>query len=431
MDTKAILEKYRPDLAPYEALYKTLHQNPGLSLQEHLASETAASHLRNLPSFDVRTSIGGTGLIGILSNGPGPTVLLRADTDALPVKELTGLPYASTKTEVDVEDGVEKPVMHACGHDMHVTCMLAAATTLSEARGEWKGTLVILFQPNEERGAGAKAMVEDGLYDGRRHACPVPDVVLGQHVMPFASGEVGTRVGSFASAADSFKVEVFGRGGHASQPHRTIDPVVLASHIVVRLQTVVSREVDPREAAVVTVGSIQAGQTENIIASSALLKLNIRTVTPQTRTRVLSAIKRIVSAECTASGSPQPPSWHPTSSFPFTINDAKTTETVQKAFKEYFGEKHNAECAPLGGSEDFAVLATEAPNPKAEGGKGVPYCYWVFGGVDAETWRVKEMEGKLDDVPINHSAYFAPVVQPTLRTGLDALVVGALAFLGR
>lgn len=193
MDVKAILEKHRPDLTPYEELYKDLHQNPGLSLQEHLASTTAATHLRSLPSFDVRTSIGGTGLIGILSNGSGPTVLLRADTDALPVKELTGLPYASTKTEVDVEDGVEKPVMHACGHDMHVACMLAAASTLSAAREEWKGTLVILFQPNEERGAGAKAMVEDGLYRAEGeggHGCPVPDVVLGQHVMPFVSSFV-------------------------------------------------------------------------------------------------------------------------------------------------------------------------------------------------------------------------------------------------
>ncbi|KAK0110863.1 hypothetical protein ONS96_002452 [Cadophora gregata f. sp. sojae] len=479
MEPKAILEKYRPDLTPFETLYKTLHQNPGLSLQEHLASTTAATHLRTLPSFTIRNSIGGTGLIGFLTNGPGPTVLLRADTDALPVKELTGLPYASEKTEVDVEDGVEKPVMHACGHDMHVACMLAATTTLSEARDEWRGTLVVLFQPNEERGAGARAMVEDGLYDMERHGCPVPDVVLGQHVMPFAAGEVGTRVGNFASAADSFKVEVFGRGGHASQPRthpfsiglvdhtrtwilhqkrvlgfgwswmneslilefgvpradhcedRTIDPVVLASHIVVRLQTVVSREVDPREAAVVTVGSIQAGQTENIIASSAILKLNIRTTSPTTRTRVLSAIKRIVSAECDASGSPQPPSWHPTSSFPFTINDAETTEKVSTSFNDYFGEKHNPNSGHLGGSEDFAILATEAPNPKAEGGRGVPYCYWIFGGVDPETWKEKESEGKLDEIPINHSAYFAPAVQPTLKTGVDALVVGALAFLGR
>ncbi|KAL5317877.1 hypothetical protein ACEPPN_014977 [Leptodophora sp. 'Broadleaf-Isolate-01'] len=431
MSIKALLEKHRPDLAPYEELYKNLHQNPGLSLQEHLAASTAASHLRSLPDFDVRTDIGGTGLIGILKNGDGPTILLRADTDALPVKELTGLPYASQKREVDIEDGVEKPVMHACGHDMHITCMLAAASTLSSSRSEWKGTLFILFQPNEERGAGAKAMIADGLYSPSKHACPVPDIVLGQHVMPFASGEVGTRIGSFASAADSFRVTVYGRGGHASQPHRTIDPVVLAAHIVVRLQTVVSREVDPREAAVVTVGSVQAGMTENIIADEAVIKINVRTVTPETRTRVLAAIKRIVKAECEASGSPKPPYWESTSSFPFTINDEQTTKTVQEAFTSYFGYKHNPSCNPLGGSEDFAVLATEAPNEKVEGGKGVPYCYWVFGGVDPDVWGEREKEGRLEDVPINHSAYFAPVLSPTLKTGVDALVVGALGFLGK
>ncbi|KAL2068629.1 hypothetical protein VTL71DRAFT_14966 [Oculimacula yallundae] len=402
MSTKEILGKHRPDLSSYETLYKTLHQNPGLSLQEHLAAETAAKHLKSLPGFDVRTNIGGTGLVGILKNGSGPTILLRADTDALPVKELTGLPYASEKRETDVEDGIEKPVMHACGHDMHITCMLAAASTLSSARDSWKGTLIILFQPNEERGAGAKAMIADGLYDPSKHNCPVPDIVLGQHVMPFPSGEVGTRIGSFASAADSFRVTVYGRGGHASQPHRTIDPVVLAAHIIVRLQTVVSREVDPREAAVVTVGSIQSGMTENIISDEAVIKINVRTVTPETRTRVLAAIKRIVKAECEASGSPKPPLWESTSSFPFTINDSRITQTVQASFSDYFGDKHNASCNPLGGSEDFAILATEAPNPKGENGKGVPYCYWVFGGTDPELWKKKEEEGKLEDVPINH-----------------------------
>lgn len=378
-----------------------------------------------------RTNIGGFGLIGILSNGPGKSVLLRADIDALPVKELTGLPYASEKTQVDIEDGIKKPVMHACGHDMHIACMLAAASTLSSARAEWSGTLVILFQPNEERAGGAKAMIADGLYDSAKHACPVPDVVLGQHVMPFPSGHVGTRTGAFASAADSFRVTVYGRGGHASQPHRTIDPVVMAAHIVVRLQTVVSREVDPREAAVVTVGSVVAGMTENIIADEAVLKINVRTVTPATRERVLSAIKRIVKAECEASNSPKPPKWEETSSFPFTINDSATTSTIQSAFSSHFGTKHDSDCPPLGGSEDFAILATEAPNSHAENGKGVPYCYWVFGGVDAELWKKKEREGRLEDVPINHSAYFAPVVQPTMGTGVEALVVGAMAFLGK
>ncbi|CZS93976.1 probable hippurate hydrolase [Rhynchosporium agropyri] len=429
MSAKEILERYRPDLESYEKLYRHLHQKPGLSLQEHLAAEAAAHHLRALEGFDVRTDIGGTGLVGILRNGSGPTILLRADTDALPVKELTGLPYASEKREVDVEDGIEKSVMHACGHDMHITCMLAAASALSSARDNWRGTLIILFQPNEERAGGAKAMIADGLYDPKKHNCPVPEIVLGQHVMPFPSGTVGTRVGSFASAADSFRVTVYGRGGHASQPHRTIDPVVLAAHIIVRLQTVVSREVDPREAAVVTVGSVQSGMTENIISDEAVIKINVRTVTPETRTKVLAAIKRIVKAECEASASPKPPLWASTSSFPFTINDSSTTETVQAAFTDYFGGKHDSKCNPLGGSEDFSILATEAPDGK--GGRGVPYCYWVFGGTDEEFWKRKEKEGRLEDVPINHSAYFAPVVQPTLRTGVDALVVGALAFLGK
>jgi amidohydrolase len=426
MDPSTILSSHIPDLTLYEALYKNLHQHPGLSLQEHLAASIATNHLKGLPGFDVRTGIGGTGLIGILRNGPGKTILLRADTDALPVEELTNLPYASKTREVDIEDGIEKPVMHACGHDMHVSCMLAAASTLHSCRECWKGTLIILFQPNEERAGGAKAMIADGLYDVKRHACPIPDVVLGQHVMPMRAGHVGTRVGSFASAADSFRVTVYGRGGHASQPHRTIDPVVLASHIVVRLQTVVAREVDPREAAVVTVGSIQAGDTENIISSSAILKLNVRTVTSATRDRVLAAIKRIVKAECEASNSPKPPLFEPTSSFPFTINDEATTTHISEAFIKHFGSKHDPETHPLGGSEDFSILATEAPG---KDGKGVPYCYWTFGCVDEKVWDETERSGKWEEIPINHSAYFAPILQPTLRTGVEALVVGALSFM--
>jgi amidohydrolase len=289
--------------------------------------------------------------------------------------------------------------------------------------------LIVLFQPNEERAGGAKAMIKDGLYDPKRHACPVPDVVLGQHVMPFKTGYIATRPGSMASAADSFRVTVYGRGGHASQPHMTIDPVVLASHIVVRLQTIVSREVNPAEAAVVTVGSVVAGSTENIIASEAVLKINVRTVTPKTRERVLAAIKRIVKAECDASNSPKEPLFESTSSFPFTINDAEVTSHISDAFGKHFGDKFDPNGLPLGGSEDFSILATEAPNEKGEGGKGVPYCYWVFGGVGEEEWDEAAKTGRFEDIPINHSAHFAPVVQPTMRTGVDALVVGALSFL--
>jgi amidohydrolase len=270
-------------------------------------------------------------------------------------------------------------------------------------------------------------MIADGLYDVQKHACPVPDVVLGQHVMPLPAGTVGTRVGAFASAADSFRVTIYGRGGHASQPHRTIDPVLMAAHIVVRLQSIVSREVDPREAAVVTVGSVVAGMTENIIPGEATIKINVRTVTPETRTRVLSAIKRIVKAECEASGATKEPLWISTSSFPFTINDQETTETVAAAFSRHFGDKHVPESAPLGGSEDFSILATEAPNKS--GGKGVPYSYWCFGGSDPEKYEQARKKGRLEDVPINHSAYFAPVIQPTMSTGVDALVVAALSFL--
>jgi amidohydrolase len=427
MDPATVLSTHKPSLEPYEALYRTLHEHPGLSLQEYLAAETAAKHLRSLSGFGVRTNIGGTGLIGVLKNGEGKTILLRADTDALPVEELTGLPYASKRREVDVEDGIEKPVMHACGHDMHIACMLAAAETLHAAQKSWKGTLIILFQPNEERAGGAKAMIADGLYDPKKHACPVPDVVLGQHVMPFPAGTVGTRVGGFASAADSFRVTVYGRGGHASQPHMTVDPVVMAAHIIVRLQTVVSREVNPRDAAVVTVGSVQAGMTENIIASEAVIKINVRTVLPETREKVLAAVKRIVKAECDASGATKEPLWESTSAFPFTINDKQVTNTVAEAFTKQFGSAHDPEAAPLGGSEDFGILATEAPNK--QGGKGVPYSYWSFGGTDRERFR-KAVEMKNSDlVPINHSAYFAPVIQPTMSTGVDALVVAALSFL--
>ncbi|KAG9235677.1 hypothetical protein BJ875DRAFT_482986 [Amylocarpus encephaloides] len=427
MDISMILSKSKPHLKPYEELYKHLHQNPGLSLQEHLAAETATKHLRILDGFDVRTKIGGTGLVGILSNGPGKTVLLRADIDALPVEELTNLPYGSTKREVDVEDGIEKAVMHACGHDMHIACMLAAASTLHTAREHWKGTLVVLFQPNEERAAGARAMIDDGLYDPKRHACPSPDVVLGQHVMPQAAGTVGTRVGHFASAADSFRVTVYGRGGHASQPHVTIDPVVLAAHIIVRLQTIVSREVNPREGAVITVGSVQSGMTENIISSEAVIKINVRTVTPETRDKLLAAIKRIVKAECDASGSPKEPLFEATSSFPFTINDINVTNCVASAFTEHFGEKHDPQAPPLGGSEDFSILATEAPN--RIGGKGVPYTYWNLGGTDPALVQKAKVENNSGLVPHNHSAYFAPVIQPTMRTGMEAMVVGALSYL--
>lgn len=308
--------------------------------------------------------------------------------------------------------------------------MLAAARTLHDSRKYWSGTLVILFQPAEERGSGAAAMIRDGLYSPSKHACPLPDIVLGQHVMPFPSGYIGTKPGALGSSADSFAVTLYGRGGHASQPHRTIDPVVMAAAVILRLQTVVSRETDPQDSAVVTVASVQAGMTENIIADFAVLKINVRCVQETTRTRILAAIKRIVRAESDASNAPKPPLWVQTSSLPFLINDEAATKHLEGPFAAHFGDNYDNEALPLGGSEDFAILATEAPDKHREGKKGVPYCFWIFGGTDPVKWREAEKKGTIEeDIPINHSAYFAPVIQPTLRTGVDAMVVAALSYL--
>ncbi|KAI9745239.1 MAG: hypothetical protein M1818_001517 [Claussenomyces sp. TS43310] len=423
-----IIAIYKPDLMRYEEMYRDLHQHPGLSLSEHHAARTAAWHLRDLAGFEVRTRIGGTGLIGVLRNGSGRTVLLRADMDGLPVEELTGLPYASRERQVDAEDGVEKPVMHACGHDFHVTALLAAASTLHAAQQHWSGTLVVLFQPNEERGGGARAMVDDGLYDEERHACPLPDVVLGQHVLPDMAGRVGSRRGPFGSSADSFELTLYGRGGHASAPHRSIDPIVLAASVILRLQTIVSREVDPSDFAVLTVASIHAGLTENVIADSAVLKINIRAVRRETRDRLIAAIKRIVKAECEATGVEREAKLVSTHSLPLLINDDTTTAQLEGPFAEHFGDMYTADHAALGGSEDFSTLATECPNK--HGGKGVPYSFWVFGGTDPTRWKEAERKGTLEkDIPNNHSAYFAPAIQPTLRTGVDAALVAALSFL--
>lgn len=310
----------------------------------------------------------------------------------------------------------------ACGHDFHITCGLAAAETLIAARDCWSGTIIFLFQPAEERGRGADAMVKDGLYEPSKHNCPKPDVVLGQHVFALAAGKVGTRPGSMMSAADSFIITIYGQGGHGSMPHRCIDPVVIASHIVVRLQTVVSREVPPDQTAVVTVGSLQAGHTENIISDEAVLKLNIRTFNTEVRERVLAAVKRIIHAECVAGNCPKEPLIESTSRFPLTYNDAKTTEAISRSFSAYFGDKHIDDLEPVLGSEDFGILGSAIDRP---------YCFWFWGGHDADEFQKMKDQGKENQIPVNHSPFFAPVIQPTLTTGVDAMVVAALTFLAK
>ena len=412
------------DFAPYETLYKDLHENPGLSLQEIYASRSVIENLHRLneqvvsasdQKIAIHAGIGGHGVAACLRNGHGPIVLLRADMDALPVEEKTGLPYASNKREIDGADGIEKPVMLACGHDMHVTCLLAAAEVLVRCRSTWLGTLVFVFQPNEERAGGAKAMISGGLYA----KVPVPDVVLGQHVMPGRAGDLMVRTGTMMAAADSFKITLFGRGGHGSMPHKTIDPVLLAANVVTRLHQIVAREIDPNEPAVLTVGSLQAGETENVIAEHAIIRVNVRSQSLESRTKILNSIDRIVKGECQASGCTKGPVIEETTRFP--MNDVEVTTKLKNVFSRSFGERFNAEGPAVNASEDVSFLATNV---------GKPYCFWFFYGTDAKMHDHAEKNDRIaEDIPVNHSGYFAPVVQPTMRTGVEALVQSALTIL--
>jgi amidohydrolase len=357
-----ILADYGGLQAAQEAFYKDVHQHPELSHHERRTAGRVAGQLQDY-GFTVHSGIGGTGVVGVLSEGSGPTVLLRADMDALPIREDTGAEYASTVTARDA-DGQEVPVAHACGHDVHVSCLLGASKLLADHSGRWNGTLVALFQPAEETGDGARGMVDDGLLD----RIPAPDVALAQHVLPGIAGTVGTRSGPFLSAADSVKITVYGRGGHGSMPQNTVDPVVLAALIVIRLQTVVSREIAPGETAVLTVGSSRAGTKSNVIPDNAVLLLNLRSYSQQTRQRMLDAIQRIVRAECQASGSPKDPDFETFDSFPLTDNDPDTTSRVATAFREHFGDRAG-DAGQQTASEDFSDV------PRAA---GIPYTYWAI-----------------------------------------------------
>jgi amidohydrolase len=299
-------------LAELETIYKDIHSHPELSMQEERTADVAANHLRAV-GYEVTTGVGKTGVVGLLRNGEGPTVMLRADMDALPVQEATGLPYASKVTSTD-STRKSVPVMHACGHDMHVTWLIGTAKLFAKARDAWKGTLMTVFQPAEETAQGAQAMIDDGLFK----RFPKPDVILGQHVMCMPAGVIGGRIGVTTSAADSLQIKLFGRGAHGSMPEASIDPVVMAAATVLRLQGIVSREVPPTEAAVVTIGVLQAGTKENVIPDEAIIKLNVRTFDEGVRKLVLAAIERIVNAEAEASGAPRKPEITPLDHYSLT-----------------------------------------------------------------------------------------------------------------
>ncbi|WP_410051034.1 amidohydrolase [Acidiferrimicrobium sp. IK] len=396
-----------------EAFYRDLHAHPELSLQEHRTAGKAADQLRRA-GFDVTTGVGGTGVVGLLRNGQGPTVMLRADMDALPVKEATGLPYASVEVAADSE-GNPVPVMHACGHDMHVTWLAGTVRLLAQAAGSWNGTVMAVFQPAEETAQGAQAMIDDGLFE----RFPKPEVILGQHVMPGVAGHVGYRPGTTQAAADSLQVRLFGRGAHGSMPESSVDPVVMAAATVMRLQTIVSRETAASQAVVVTIGALQAGTKDNVIPDDAILKINVRSFDEAVRRRTLDAITRIVNAEAQASAAPQPPEITTTEHYPLTVNDAGRTERVAAALRAHFGDDRVGElAAPYSASEDFGSFGTEW---------GVPSVFWYVGGTDPDTYRAAQAAGRVaQDIPTNHNPKFAPVLHPTIDTGVQTMIVAAL-----
>ena len=396
-----------------EDLYRDIHAHPELSMQERRTAGLAADGLRNA-GYDVTEDVGGTGVVGLLRNGDGPTVMLRADMDALPVREATRLPYASTVTARDA-DGHQTPVMHACGHDMHVTWLAGTSRLLAGSRDAWHGTLLAVFQPAEETAQGAQGMIDDGLFD----RFPKPEVILGQHVMPGPAGEISYRTGTTQSAADSLEVRLFGRGAHGSMPESSVDPVVMAAATVLRLQTIVSREIAASQAAVVTVGALQAGTKDNVIPDDALLKINVRSLDEAIRRHVLDAIERIVKAEAAASGAPRAPEITTTEHYPLTVNDPERTRRVADALRGQFSDDRVHELvAPISASEDFGSFGTEWD---------VPSVFWYVGGTDPETYRAAERAGRVaQDIPTNHNPAFAPVIHPTLETGVQAMVTAAL-----
>ncbi len=399
-----------------EALYTDLHRHPELSFQETRTAGVVTGLLAQL-GIEYEEGIGRTGIAAIIRNGDGPVVWLRADMDGLPVEERTGLAYASTARGVDPA-GLDVPVMHACGHDMHVASLIGALERLVATKDEWSGTIVAVFQPAEEYGAGSQAMIADGVLD----RFPRPDIVLGQHVTPLPAGTIGVRSGTQMAASDGLTVTLHGRGGHGSRPHATIDPVVMAAATVMRLQTIVSREVDPRDVAVVTVGSIHAGLKNNIIPAEAKLELSLRYPDDEARAKVMQKVERIVRAEAQASGAEQEPVIAVDHSLPPTINDDEATTRLSRAFDTAFGAGTVIDPGMFTGSEDVSWFAREA---------GVPLVFWFWGGVDPAAFRAATEAGTIErDIPTNHSPFFAPVLQPTLSRGVENLVVAAREFLG-
>ena len=386
-------------------LYVDLHQTPELSSHETQTAAKLATRLRTL-GYDVTEGVGGTGVVAILKNGAGPTVMLRTELDALPVEEKTGLPYASKVHSKD-DAGRDVPVMHACGHDLHMASLVGTADIMVHSKSSWHGTLILIGQPAEETISGAKRMIDDGLFT----RFPKPSVGVALHVGNYLpAGQIGITPGTYNTNADSLRITIYGKGGHGASPQSTIDPIVIAARTVLALQTIVSREVKPGEMAVVTVGYIRAGTKNNIIPDQAELGLTVRTYKADVRKQVLAAITRIVKAESLAGGSPQDPLIEHYESTDSVFNDPTLAERLRAPLEAVLGKQNVIATDPIAPSEDYAFFIEQ----------GVPSLYLSLGGADPQKFAESKSGGAA--LPSNHSPYFSPDVDPALHAGIKAEV---------
>ncbi|WP_373566866.1 amidohydrolase [Corynebacterium kozikiae] len=409
----SLIAAFAPDPDWQRDLYRKLHANPELSGKE---IETARMIARELGRFnaEVTTNIGGNGMVAVFRNGPGPTVLMRADFDGLPVKEESGLEWASHK--IDYSGQTPTPVMHACGHDMHTTALLGACQVLDSAREHWSGTFIALFQPSEENGAGAARMVADGLAE----AIPKPDVCFGQHVIAGPAGQVSSMPGAALASCDSIEIVLTGQSAHGSMPHNAIDPTFLAAMIVIRLQGIVGREIPPHEFAVVSVGTLESGNSNNTIPGQARIVLNCRTYNEEIKAQLYAAIERVVRGECKASGTTVDPTFRYFAHGPLTDNTPEVFRRVRATFDQVFGPD-STDATRWTASEDFANL------PEAF---GAPYLFWTVGVTPREQWDKALAEGNVaETIPVNHMGTFVPDYEPTVHATTSAAVAAVLTYL--
>jgi amidohydrolase len=390
-----------------ETIYKDIHTHPELGFQETRTAALLAAEMRAL-GFQVTEHVGRTGLVAIYRNGAGPTVLVRTELDALPMEEKTGLPYASRAKAT--WQGHETYVAHSCGHDVHMASWLGTARTLVDLKDQWHGTLMFIAQPAEELGAGARAMLEDGLFT----RFPKPDIAFALHTDPAPLGDIEYNVGAVTSNADSFEITFKGRGGHGSAPHMTLDPVLMAAHFITDVQTVVSREKDPFEFGVVTVGAVLAGSAGNIIPDSALLRGTIRSYKPEVRAKLLEGLRRTAKAEAQLAGAPEPEITL-SDAGSAVVNDERIVATTEAVLKANLGAGKVKRVPPITASEDFSEY----------GKQGVPSMFFFVGVIDPQQFAdAKKPGGK--PVPFNHSPMFAPVPEPSIKTGVKAMSLAVM-----